>query len=97
MSPLLSTARLPIQRCNPSFAGGYNCCCTGVVATVPPVTLSCAHWMPAGEPAPQHRTVWFTQTDSAPPMFVYCACIIRRSSSESSEFPGLGTVDEATL
>jgi len=34
---------------------------------------------------------------SVPPMFVYCACIIRRSRSVSSGFPGLGTVAGATV
>ena len=64
---------------------------------MPPVTPICAHWMPAGEEAPQHPTVWFTQSDSVPPMFAYWACIISRSSSVSSEFAGVGTVAEATL
>ena len=47
--------------------------------------------------APQHATVWFTQSDSVPPMFGYCACIIMRSRSESSGFAGVGTVDAATV
>src|SRR3954451_18472832 len=87
MSPFWSTARLPIQRFRPSLAPSCLPCWTGVVATVPPPTLSCAHWIPVGVLAPQQRIVWLTQSDSLPPMFVYCACIIRRSPSESTKKP----------
>jgi hypothetical protein len=34
-------------------------------------------------------TVWSTQSDSAPPMFVYCACAIARIASTSAALAGV--------
>src|SRR4051812_338276 len=71
MFPLLSTARAPIQRLSPSAALFQICCCTGVVAIVPPVTFICAHCIPAGEVVNDAPVVWLTHSDSVPPMLRY--------------------------
>src|SRR4029077_19311455 len=82
MSPEPSTARLGIQRQRPSLPLSKICCCTGAGAIVFPVTFSCAHWIAVGE-ADEVRTACATQIDSVPERFLYCACIIGRSSIAS--------------
>src|SRR5919199_3716797 len=101
MSPARSTATLGIQRWKTSLPSGSHVFpCTAFAATVPPFTFS---WYQRTAAAPvvgalqvvlvalwPRRTVWATQTDSAPPMFVYCACAIARMSSGSRLFAGVG-------
>src|SRR3954454_8708632 len=95
MLPFWSTARLPTQRETPSLPRSPKIpCCTGDAATVPPDTFSCAHWTPLG-PLEEVRTVWFTQSDSAPASTRYWSWLITRSGTESRLLPGVATVDVA--
>ena len=72
---------------------------TTFAATVPPVTFA---WYQRTVALPvvaalqfefvalsRRRTVWATQSDSAPPMFEYCACAIARIASTSAAFAGV--------
>src|ERR671932_333634 len=101
MSPTRSTARLGIQRKKffpPS--GSHVLPWAAFAATVPPVTFSWYHRTAAFPPVVALQfvfvalsprcTVCEPQTDSAPPMFEYCACAIARISSESRPLPGVG-------
>src|SRR5690348_15409936 len=99
MSPTRSTARLGMKRKN-VFApsGSYVAPWATLAATVPPVTFA---WYQRTVALfvllpPQlavvkvpRLTVWSTQSDSAPPMFVYCACAIARIESVSAAFAGV--------
>src|SRR5579884_1297040 len=105
MSPARSTASAGMKRkkvFEPS--GSYVSLWTSFAATVPPVTFS---WYQRGVALllfvpPQFAvvkvprlTVWSTQSDSWPPMFVYCACAIARICSVSRAFAGVDAL--ATL
>ena len=73
MSPTLSTARLGMNRCVES--GPHVDCCEGEPAIAPPVTGS---WYQRTRATFEDPTVWVSHSDSAPPMFAYWFCIIRR-------------------
>src|SRR5690242_13735558 len=69
---------------------------TTLAATLPPVTFAWYQRIVALPPVVALQvvfvaltprwTVWSTQTDSAPAMFVYCACAIARIESVSAAF-----------
>src|SRR5919199_1702026 len=85
MSPLLSTARLGMNR---FFESGANVdCCDGDDAIAPPVTGSWYHRTCATFGVPPLPTVCVSQSDSLPPMFVYWFCIISRYVSVSRLLP----------
>src|SRR5436190_15755857 len=86
MFPVLSTARLAIQR-DTDESGAHVDCCNGLDATLPPVTLSWYHRGADKLELPGFATVCVNQSDSTPLMLVYWLCTINRSRSESSALP----------
>src|SRR4051794_33967389 len=99
MSPTRSTARLGMKRKNVLLASGSNDWpWTTFAATFPPLTFAWYQRMVAllvfvppqlaGANVPR-LTVWSTQSDSAPPMFVYWACAIARIASTSAALAGV--------
>src|SRR5215831_12205882 len=100
MSPRWSTARLGMKRKNVfALSGSKLEPWTTFAATVPPVTLAWYQRMVALPPVGALQvvlfaltprwTVWSTQSDSAPPMFVYWACAITRMGSTSTALAGV--------
>src|SRR6266511_4367041 len=95
MSPFMSTARLGMKRFR--LSGPYVPCWRGL-EIVPPVTGSSYQRRRATFGAPPLPTVWVSQSDSRPPMFVYWFCIISRYDSVSRLLPSFsGTVLGPTL
>src|SRR6478736_1641080 len=80
---------------------------TTLAATVPPVTFAWYQRMVALPPVVALQvvlvaltprcTVWSTQSDSAPPMFVYCACAIARIVSTSTALAGVAAFAGVTF
>src|SRR5512132_3826860 len=97
MSPRRSTARLGMKRKNVFAPSGSNDWpWTTSAATFAPVTFAWYQRIVALPPVGALQfvfvaltprwTVWSTQSDSAPPMFVYCACAMARIASTSAAF-----------
>src|SRR4030095_7974247 len=87
MFPSLSTARLGIQRETVASGDQVDCCSGPEVTTVPPVTASWYQRGAVSAALPGVATVCVSETDSAPPRFVYWFCTISRSRRVSSAFP----------
>src|SRR5881296_1079618 len=97
MSPFLSTARLGIHRASVESGAHVDCCTGPDVTTVPPVTFNWYQRGDVSDELPGFATVCVSQSDSAPPRFVYWFCTIKRSRRVSSAFPFFaGTVDAPT-
>src|SRR5919199_3922973 len=95
MSPFLSRARLGMNRFFES--GAQVDCCLGVEAIVPPVTGSWYQRTRAMFGVPPLPTVWVSQSDSAPPRFVYWFCIISRYASVSRLLPPFSGTSEGPV
>src|SRR3954447_8762442 len=96
MSPLLSTARLGMNR---FFVSGDQVdCCRGLAAIAPPVTGSSYQRTCATLLVPPLPTVWVSHSDSRPFRFVYWFCIINRWLRVSRALPSFsGRVSGPTL
>src|SRR5262245_40401123 len=103
MSPARSTARLGMKRKNVFAASGSKVApWTVLAATVPLFTLSWYQRTLALPPVTALQvvlfaltfrcTVWETQSDSAPPRFVYWACAIARIGSTSAALAGVSAL-----
>src|SRR5262249_17801139 len=103
MSPRWSTARLGMKRQNGVAPSGSKLAAlTTFAATVPPLTLAWYQRMVALPPVGALQvvlfaltprwTVWSTQSDSAPPTFVYWACAIARIASTSTALAGVAAL-----
>src|SRR6266700_3637696 len=100
MSPIRSTASEGMKRKNVFAPSGSKLePWTTFAATVPPVRLAWYQRMVALPPVGALQfvlvaltprcTVWSTQSDSAPPMFVYWACAIARMARTSAALAGV--------
>src|SRR3954468_14259054 len=100
MSPRRSTAKLGMKRKNVFAPSGSKVDPWATfAATVPPVTLAWYQRSVAFPPLvalqfafvalTPRSTVWSTQSDSAPPIFVYWACAIARIGRTSAKFAGV--------